>query len=344
MFARVLTTNRPLRTVWPGAVPGLIYAVIACHFALNFARTAGYFLDISNYIAGKEMPPFQYRALMRPVFGWLMTALNGADLRASLTHAPWFLAKPEEQAYAIVNMAGIFFALVGFHGISRTVFASRLRVFWSMFLFVTLTYGLFVLNPNLNFTMPYDLPALAFTQCCVLLVLHKRWLWLVPLFALATANRETSLLIVVFLASHVLYGTTARVVTIRWTIVMTMVWLAVKAWMNWLATGWNGPINHVRITLGDNAAELLKPWQWPSLLLVLCVVPLCVVVLRERRAESFSWALTCLAGFAVLIMMALITEHRAFGDLIGFAVIALVFCLERYGLLPTGESAAGVPA
>lgn len=66
------------------------------------------------------------------------------------------------------------------------------------------------------------------------------------------------------------------------------------------------------------------PWRWR-----LVIVPVALIMLRRGSADARTWALATLVGGACLAPFALISETRAFGDLIGFASLTVVYFLQR---------------
>ena len=57
------------------------------------------------------------------------------------------------------------------------------------------------------------------------------------------------------------------------------------------------------------------------------------VSLGAPSRNALSWTGTYLLGFFALFVVADITEHRSFADLIGFSVMSILFFLEQRGLI-----------
>ena len=299
--------------------------LVAAHFALNFSQLGAPFLDLEKFLAGDERFPFQYRILTTPIFAFLVSAFGQFDFARALPHFPSYAASPEALAYFTVNCASFFVALQLFRRLSAEIFTG-MAALAAYFLFVALTYLWFVLNPGLSFLLPYDLPALAFCVASLLCVLRGRWYLLTLVFVLATLNRETSYLIVLFLAVRWYLGCErGRALLVAG--MMGAIWLALKLalvfWF-WPASG-GLIISAVRI--GYNVAILAKPWQWPTLWPLL--LPLAASAWGWRVAAARPWAITAVIGFVSLFCVANITELRAYGDLIPFAVLATVAVMAR---------------
>jgi hypothetical protein len=193
-------------------------------------------------------------------------------------------------------------------------------------LFVALTYFWFVLNPGLSFLLPYDLPALAFCVASLLCVLRRRWYLLLAIFILATLNRETSYLTVIFLLIRWWLGCKKGGAALLLAGVLAAIWLALKValvWWFWPESG--ALISALRIDY--NLATVAKPWQWPTLWPL--ILPIAVSACGWRVAVTRPWALTVLAGFLSLFCVANITELRAYGDLIPFVTVAMMAVMGK---------------
>ena len=337
-----MTDSPSSKTTYRTILLTLTFILVSFHFALSFARVGRYFLPLQDYISGMRLCLINIELLPAPAFKLLLYFFSEFNVTKYFSSMPSYVGDPEQLTYALVNCASFFFALLLFHQVAQIVFKSRALVFWANFLFVVAAYSIFVLNPNLNFILPYDLPSLAFMQLCTLLVLRGRWIALALVFVFATINRETSFIVVIFLASRIALGLEPRRFNALLTaITLTVIWIAIKASLFLLLKG-NGMEGGVALfKLDYNIAILLKPWQWPNLIPLL--IPLIVCICAVARAPTrimLSWAATYLVGFLALFVVAQITEQRAFGDLLGFSIVSTVFFLERRGLLaPAAEHA-----
>jgi hypothetical protein len=304
---------------------GLFDLLVAAHFALNFARLGAPFLDLNKFIAGSERFPFQYRVLTAPIFAFLLHVFADFDFSRAFPHLPSYVASPEALAYFVVNCASLFVALQLFRRLSVQLFSGMAAVA-AYLLFVALTYFWFVLNPGLSFLLPYDLPALAFCVASLLCVLRRRWYLLLAIFILATLNRETSYLTVIFLLIRWWLGCKKGGAALLLAGVLAAIWLALKValvWWFWPESG--ALISALRIDY--NLATVAKPWQWPTLWPL--ILPIAVSACGWRVAVTRPWALTVLAGFLSLFCVANITELRAYGDLIPFVTVAMMAVMGK---------------
>jgi hypothetical protein len=329
-----MPNNMTFGSIYRTVFLAVLFLFISYNFALNFARAGNYYLNLQDYLSERAALPFQFRILMVPVFKLLLNLLNQLSPQIYFSSLPLYLTKPEQLVYVVINCIGFFFALIFFHQLARTTFKSSNFVFEADLLFITATYSIFVLNPNLNFILPYDLPSLAFMQLCTLLVLRESRLLLALAFVFATVNRETSFVVVIFLTSRILLGLEPRRMHALLTVVaLTVIWIVIKVSLSFFVTG-SGPFILFDLVPRANLTILLKPWQWPNLLpLLLPFAVATYVLLRAPNRNALSWTGTYMLGFLALFMVAGITEHRSYGDLIGFSVISILFFLEHRGLI-----------
>jgi hypothetical protein len=269
---------------------------------------------------------------MQPVMGWLQRALGHVQLTEWFSKVPDYLYGVEPLAYVCVDFVGAWLALVTFHAIARHMMVRPPAVFTAMATFIAGLYWIFALNPTLPYIHPYDLPAVALMQVCVWLLLREAWLPLVAVFVLAAFNRETALSVVWLLGARFATGTVTTRAARAMCALLPLVWIATRAIvLTWLVPA-GGPIAIWKIT--ENAAFLGKPWQWPALLPFIVIPPIAVVIARDGSADARAWAIATLAGGACLLPFAPMSETRAYGDLLGFAALTLVYFFQRRGWTP----------
>lgn len=315
-----------------------ILLLLTVHFALTFAKTGTYFLDLNRFISGHAALPYQYRVLTAPILNGLLGFFTSIDLKHIFSNCPEYLVTPEQQVYFVVNATSFIIAVGSFFLITLEVFKSRLEVVGATILFVVMTYFIFILNTTHQYILPYDLPSLAFTQICCLLVLQRRWAILFVVFAFAAINRETIFLIVFFVATRVLTGSEARKAGIGVAATLSLIWLVVKSSLYFHFAG----ADTSGVTLGGlaafklfpNLATVIKPWQWPTLLPLFAPLALTIRFLFEKPSKkALEWIAPYLLGFSLLFFVAVIIESRAFGDLIGFSTMSVMFYFKERNIL-----------
>ena len=303
----------------------VLAALVAAHFAMTLAKATHIFLDTQAYSGLTAKRPFQDRLLMAPMLSALVAQLHQARFAPLLARLPEYLAAPDPLAYAVINAASFFAALLALWPLTGLVFGPRSAARGlTAALFVVLAYLLFCLNPNLSFALPYDIPALAFTVTALLLYRGGHWLLLFPLFALAALNRETILFVPVYIAAHTLLVSYRRADLWRaggLLAILAAVKVALQLRLAHLPT-------EQGLRLVYNAEELLKPWQWPAIFALPLLLG-CTVVAARRRLVTCDFALTALAGGVMLLTVAQITETRAFGELIPYLSFALAPLIQQ---------------
>src|SRR5262249_29700280 len=95
----------------------VLFLFISYNFALNFARVGSYYLVLHDYLSGQAALPNQFRILMAPVFKFLLSFLDEFNPLKYFSSLPAYLTEREQLAYAIINCAGFFCALIFFHQI-----------------------------------------------------------------------------------------------------------------------------------------------------------------------------------------------------------------------------------
>lgn len=316
MPSPIQLTN-PRRAHWRTALILLLAALLSVHFAMMVAKGTSLFLDTAAYTGFTAKRPFQYRLLMAPVLDAL---IHFHPVAAGLgPQLPAYLARPDQLAYAVINAAAFFIALLALWPLALRVHGGdRALAALSTALFVVLAYLFFCLNPNLAFALPYDIPALAFTLLSLLLYRHGWWAALFALFALATLNRETILFVPIAIAIRALLpGGNRR--DLFGVAGLVLVWVAIKAA---LAIRFAHLPSEEGLRLGYNFAELAKPWQWPAIF----VLPLLFALAARaamRRDHACDLALAALVGGTILFAVGQLTETRAFGELIPYLALCL---------------------
>ena len=207
-----------------------ILVLIACNFAMNYLRVAQVDLNLDRYILGEERLPFQYRALMVPIFRTLMSLYARADFGNIFSHLPHYISSPENLANFTVDAISFYLAVRIFAIIARHVHRDRpVYVLPSVVLFMVATYATFVLAPDFTFIFPYDVADLAFVQLCTLFIIRRNWVLLALIFPIATLNHERSAIVIVFLVIRRLLRIDDGNPPILMAGLLVGIWIAVKS-------------------------------------------------------------------------------------------------------------------
>jgi hypothetical protein len=204
----------------------------------------------------------------------------------------------------------------------------------------TFSYAAWLLIPFL-YILPFcryfhicDIPSLAFFTAGLLLLFHRRWLWFVLVFALATLNRETScFLVVVYLL--VTWKHEERGRTIGRAAVLTAIWFAIKAALYFIYRGHvTGHTAHIGLflpSLGGNAQMLFRSGDtipahvWMQLLGVFGGLWVPVLLFYPHIESPFTRRaiLVIPLWVAGMFCVAQVNELRHYGELIPLFLLAL---------------------
>lgn len=299
-----------------------ICALTSAHFAMIFCRVGADSVNMHDYIAGKLDTPYQWRCLMMPVFQFLLDALTPERMAHLPRLTPPFLKDPIRLSFFLVNSVSMFIAMLAHTAAAQALFKDLAQARLSTFVFTTTAYLVFILNPNLPYILPYDIPALAFGGLGAWLVLSGRYLGACLLLPLAVLNRETAFMSPLLLLCLLLRG---HVDKRAWPylVVMGVIWIAMKLLVAQMFSH-NADASEFKLT--HNLLTLVKPWQWPALLPLLALALLSIrAAFLPGRVNAAGMA-TGLA-FTALLVVAAIAETRAFGDLIQLSALCMTHLL-----------------
>lgn len=295
-----------------------ICALMSAHFAMIFSRVGADSVNMHDYIAGRLDTPYQWRCLMMPVFQFLLDSFTPEFLAHLPRLTPPFLKDPVRLSFFLVNSVGLFIAMLTHTAAAQALFKDVTLARLSTLVFATAAYFIFILNPNLPYILPYDIPALAFGGLGAWVVLSGRYMWACAMLPWAVLNRETAFMTPLLLLCLLLRGHADKRAW-PYLIAMGVIWVAVKLLLVQLFIG-NGDASEFKLT--HNLATLVKPWQWPALLPLLAMVGLSIrsaFLPGHINAVGMATGL----GFAGLIIVAAIAETRAFGDLIQLSAMCM---------------------
>jgi hypothetical protein len=165
------------------------------------------YVNTALYESGKERVPFQTRVLMMAPMWWAHRSGMAAAFASYLAHSKfWYLRPPEPEAIVQlwINVASLLVAGWVATQIYRAAAckAEAPREFLAFLvypLFLVLCACHYILHTIQNFRFIYDLPGVAFFSVGLWLIYFRKSPWLfASLFALATLNRETTLLLLPF--------------------------------------------------------------------------------------------------------------------------------------------------
>ena len=318
--------------------------LLAFHFGLVFMENGRVHVSMDDYTRFEAKRPYQSRTLMAPVMRGLIEVYSMPAPKAFLTRLPTYISTPVLASFLTVVVVAFMVSCCCMVGITRKILPRAPQRQLAMGLYIAVLYLFFTLNPNVAFILPYDIPSLALSQACLLCILYGRWTWLYPLFVLGTLNRETSFLVVVFLAARAAMHPQLIRRTIPHVVALSALWIAIKICLH---IAFSHLATDEGLRLSYNFGILAKPWQWLALLPVLTCFGLSLWSLRFRLPQP-EWALTASVGFVMIFIVGQVIETRAFGDLMVYFAIGIAQWLtrERAESAATAEpeSAAGPAA
>jgi hypothetical protein len=301
------------------------------------------YVNTALYESGKERVPFQTRVLMMAPMWWAHRSGMAAAFASYLAHSKfWYLRPPEPEAIVQlwINVASLLVAGWVATQIYRAAAckAEAPREFLAFLvypLFLVLCACHYILHTIQNFRFIYDLPGVAFFSVGLWLIYFRKSPWLfASLFALATLNRETTLLLLPFY----MLSAASRNGVFRWRNAFNPRTLSVVIPLAAGWVGWHFFIFHIykhnvseyypRLSL--NLYTLAHPRYWPQLLsaggYLLPFILLGRRSIRDPQLRAWLWALPVWFGF--MFFWGILVETRVFGELLAYLTCVAVLIAE----------------
>lgn len=298
------------------------------------------YVNLQVWETGSERLPFQTRLLLAPLYRVFEQSAMGQNYAARLARNSYFFPNGVTPGMVLEFFIDTVCVLIaGWVTVRIYEAASRRRLFGPLVypLFLAMCVLLYVLHTVQNFRYMYDLPSLAFFSVGFYLIYFRKPVTLFALlFAVATLNRETTLLLLPFWAISQVLGPNGRV---RWRgllerRVVTVLGLLGLYWLLW---------HHVVFAMfGANPSEyyprvmfnlhcFLRLRYWPQLACAFAFTwPLLLAYGRQvRDAQLRAWMLVLPLWYGFMLMWAVLTETRVFGELIPFLAPAVAIIAEE---------------
>jgi hypothetical protein len=313
--------------------------LVASHFSLAYISEAAPFLSLRAFAAGLAPQPFQERALT----AWVLRGANRFD-------SPQFEAALHRLLPAMgdaFNETTLVLLIIAWISMAASIVITRETLLkltgdalfssWAAFLVPYMAYFTYILNFGPHFLLPYDLPSLFFFCAGLYLLVMRRPLLLVPLIAVATLNRETSLFLIVF---YVVFELSRpgehrrRLAVLGYAAGMLAAWIAMRLVVLHLY-GHNPVAAASRIAdlkLWQNLGFLVKPQHWPAFASIFGFTLPIVVVYRRYLEPSFlrRGLIVVALWFALMLFVGVLIEIRIFGELISYMSVALGVIVYRF--------------
>ena len=188
-------TKEPLRSRLADWYSRIIVVFVAAFTAQIYTIELPPYLDLRKYALGQERMPFQARELMRYPLLW---AGNSSFLQRH-TAGRAGMNSPERLVLMLVTFVAILLSVWAAQKIDRMYWPkARVPLLPFAVLIVVFFFDFYL---GVTYTFPYDAMSMMFLGWGLYLVLADRFWWLLPLFAVATWNRETTVFLILARAS-----------------------------------------------------------------------------------------------------------------------------------------------
>jgi hypothetical protein len=334
----LLSTRVRSRLGWMGLA--LLYVLATIQFVGAYLFLEWPWVNLQLWEDGSERLPFQTRLLLAPLYRYVDHASWSVAYAWRLGRNQYFFPHGVSAGMVLEFCIGILCVLVSGWVVLRIYdAASRIHLLRPLVypIFLGLCVLAYVLHTVQNFRYVYDMPSLAaFAVGFYLIYFRKPVIWFVLLFAVATLNRETTLLLLPFWAISQALGAEGRV---RWRTLLSrrVLFIVLPLAVYWAA--WH----HIVFSLfGANPSEyyprllfnlhcFLRLRYWPQLASAFGFLWPFLIIYRNqvRDVQLHAWLLVLPVWYAFMMQWAIVTETRVFGELLPFlAPVAAIIAEE----------------
>lgn len=280
----------------------VVIAYAFMHFFLNGQYTE---VTFSKLIAFDVIKPYAYRVLL-PAVG--------------------YLAKPIAPPFYVFFILEVFFSWLIYFSMRRLCekFFKPNQAFLLTLLFFLCLSLVFIINYRFavercgTFFFPYDTPAVAFTTLGLYLCLEKKFPWLYALIAVATLNRETSVLVCLMLPA--LYHKQLKVWLKPFIVSMT-IYLLIRLSISWLLRLHGGSVIEIHNLnsgfphLSENMFFLLNRYYLFWIFAEMAFLPVVLFTFYDYVPKTLASLKYVAAAYVIgLFIVGNIIEGRIFGE------------------------------
>lgn len=322
-----------------GPLAKFLYALATIQVVWAYHSRVPPYLHLLRYENGQEVTPCQTRIMMALILRWAHSNRFLVDLAGMFSAIPVYRShiRPESFIFAIADTAGIVVAAWVATRIYEAASEHRLLtpyIYPLVLVFCASQYILVALHP---YRFYYDLPSLGFFAIGIYLIYFRQHpAWFALLFVIATLNRETTLLLLLF---YVL-AEVSREGASDWRRIYAVQTLIVIAPLMTFWFGWRIFVSHffaqnhgVPILASKmNTVLLLWPPAWPQMLAAgcYCIIPIYLYRRFIKDDTLRIWLWTLPAWLAIMFRYAIIDEPRLFGELIPYIACVAAILTERF--------------
>jgi hypothetical protein len=333
---------------WKRLFRWVVYLLATVQFAGTYYFLEDNYLDYNRFEHGYERLPFQTRLLLAPLFRWAddndFMVKYASHLSINTYFFPHGIA-PQDILAFYLNIVCVLIA--GWVAVRLYAAATRRRLLGEFVypVFLALCFMAYILHTVQNYRFVYDLPSLAFFSIGLYLIyFRKSSFWFIALFAVATLNRETSLLLLPFYVLSQLLDERGR---LEWKRLYSLrvAGVALPLMLYWVV--WHGIIFHLfatnpseyysRLLANLNTFKALR--FYPQMFSILGYLPVFLWLNRKRLEDPqlrlWMWALP--VWFSFMLMWGILVETRIFGELIPFTACISVIMAEEVVVLRLGR-------
>jgi hypothetical protein len=329
------------------------YVLATVQFAGVYYFLAQNYLDYTRYEYGYERLPFQTRLLLAPLLRWADNSDHMVHYASRLSYSAFFPdgIVPQDIALFFLNIVSVLIA--GWVAVRLYSAASRRNLAKEFVypVFLCLCAVTYVLHTTQNFRFVYDLPNLAlFSIGLYLIYFRKPVVWFCALFAIATLNRETSLLLLPFYVISQIADNKGR---LQWRRMLSskVVAVVLPLFAYWII--WHLIVFHIFRSnpseyysrLDKNLENLRSLRNYPQIFSVLGYLPIFLLLYRKRiqdpELRAWMWMLPVWAVF--MYVWGIIVETRTFGELIPYtACVGIILAEEMIASRMALQHAVGI--
>lgn len=285
------------------------------------------YLDLRKYALGQERMPFQARELMRYPLLW---AENSSFL-ARHTAGRAGMNSPERLVLTLAAFVAILLSVWAAEKIDR-MYWPQVRVRLLPFAILIVIF-IFDFITGVPFSFPYDPLSMMFLGWGLYLVLADKFWWLLPLFALATWNRETTAFLILARAAVAVFPEgrwkwrMPRLRDVIETAVMCVLWAAITLALHHKYAG--NPTEAGSRIIG-NLHKLAHPVLWPGILSGSAFLMPWIYLRRNLISSPRLRACVLVLPLWVLLLLSVgqILEVRIYGDIAVFIAVCAAAILR----------------
>jgi hypothetical protein len=360
-------TNRLLdRAHWAAwREPAIRWAVLGLYLLMTIQFIGCYlflghpYIDLDRFGQGYERLPFQTRLLLAPLFHWAQNSPFMVRYASQLSMNEYFFPHGIGPAGVVQLWLDLPCVLVaGWVTVRLYQAATRKHLLgWLVFpFFLVLCTVTYILHVVQNYRFIYDMPSLMFFALGLYLIYFRKPVTLlVALFAVATWNRETTLLLIPFflLSACVrrrsdtaeqgsvvsVMGEGPGMATVQWRRMLRPGVAGPAALMLAYWAAWHMLVFHLfRHNSSEYYPRISFNWQcvrrlryYPQLFsaggFLLPFVLLFRRKVRDAQLRAWLWMIPC--WYAVMAVWGILVETRVFGELLPLIACAGMLIAEE---------------